>query len=315
MLSLGALVCFALGAAAAVAGFRVPGLRGSLYQFVPVGAGLALKTAAIGLACAESQTHLFNSYSEMFGLLAWALAFSYVVALAASAARSLGALILPLVVALMISSLIFSQQGASLDVPTHRHLAIHILSAFLGYGLFLTACGASILYLEQARLLKRKLFGVLFQDLPSLERLERLEILCAWLGVGIFAVAIGTGVEMAVANNQPFWLQPKIQASAITWLIFGALLIGRAVRWLNGRAAAKFMLAGAALVLLTFALGHPFGRPAQSAAWEFPIPKYGFGPMRPIRPMGPIGGIGPISDFEFRAGGDAHPTIHDGGGA
>ena len=72
-------------------------------------------------------------------------------------------------------------------------LALHILAAFLGYGLFLTACGASILYLEQTKLLKRKVFGALFRDLPSLERLERLELVCAWMGLGIFALALAAG--------------------------------------------------------------------------------------------------------------------------
>jgi len=265
-LSLAALVCFALGAAAAVAGFRLESLRSSVWQFIAVGLGMVLKTAAIGMSCAQNASHSFNSTSEMLGLLAWALGFSYLVALAASAARSLGALILPLVLILMTLSVMLAEPIGMTPVPPHRLLAVHILSAFLGYGLFLTACGASVLYLEQASLLKRKVFGVLFKDLPSLERLERLEILCAGLGMIVFTVAIATGAVMANYFNKPFWLEPKILATEITWLIFGVLLIGRGIRWLSGTAAAKFMLVGAGLVLLTFALTHPFGRPAAQTA-------------------------------------------------
>jgi ABC-type uncharacterized transport system permease subunit len=265
LLSIAALICFAAGMVGAFAGFRVEWLRASAYQFIAVGAGMLLKTAAIGLRCAHNDSHFFTSPSEMAGLLGWALGFSYLVALAISAARSLGALILPLVVLLQLLALLFSTQGSTpVDVGGSRLLAVHILSAFLGYGLFLTACGASLLYLEQARLLKRKTFGVLFKDLPSLERLERLETITVILGFIVFTVALGTGERMASSLNKPFWLEPKVLATQVTWLVFGVLVVGRAARKLNGRRAAKCVLAGAALVLITFALSHPFARPEQA---------------------------------------------------
>ncbi|HYG78403.1 MAG TPA: cytochrome c biogenesis protein CcsA [Planctomycetota bacterium] len=266
LLSIAALVCFIAGTTAAIAGFRVEMLRTSAWQFGFVGLGLLLKTAAIGMTCAHSPTHFFNSPGEIAALLAWSLAFSFLVALASSSARSLGALILPFVVVLMILSLVLSREGVDHGMSPSRYLAPHILAAFLGYGLFLTACGASVLYLEQTRLLKRKMFNVIFRDLPSLERLERLEILCAWLGLAAFTVAIATGAIMANELNRPFWLQPKMIATELTWLIFAALLVGRAVRRLNGRSAAKFVLAGAALVLCTFLLSHPFARPQAATA-------------------------------------------------
>jgi ABC-type uncharacterized transport system permease subunit len=265
LLTLAALICFVAGAVGAIAGFRVEWLRSSVYQFITAGAGVVLKTAAIGLSCATNQSHFFNSPSEMAGLLGWALACSYLVALAISAARSLGALILPPVVLLVGLSMVFSKEGgAPATIVGGSLLSIHILSAFLGYGLFLTACGASLLYLEQSRLLKRKTFGVLFKDLPSLERLERLETITVWLGFIVFTVALGTGERMASKLNMPFWLEPKVLATQVTWLVFGVLVVGRAARRLNGRRAAKCVLAGAALVLITFALSHPFARPVQA---------------------------------------------------
>ncbi|HYF48976.1 MAG TPA: cytochrome c biogenesis protein CcsA [Planctomycetota bacterium] len=265
VLSILALACFAIGAAAALLAFRVEALRSSWLQLGAAGLGMVFKTAAIGMACADSQTHFFNSPSEMIGLLAWSLGFSYLIALTVSAARSLGAVIMPLVVVLSIISLFISRETVGIAVPMQRLFAVHVLSAFLGYGLFLTACGASVLYLEQARLLKRKMFGAIFRDLPSLERLERLEMICSWLGLAIFSVAMITGAIMASESGKPFWLEPKFMSAQVTWLVFLVLVIGRAARRLSGRTAAKCVLAGAALVLLTLALGHPFGRPQTAA--------------------------------------------------
>lgn len=261
--SLAALICLGLGSAAALAGFWHERFRNNSSQFIAVGLGIFFKTLAIGAACSKNGQHFFSSASEMAGLLGWALGISYLLALAVSAARSLGAVILPLVTVLMALSHILNKESVDPGVPADQLLAVHIVSAFLGYGLFLTACGASVLYLGQSVLLKRKTFGAIFKDMPSLDRLERLEILCSWLGLVAFSIAIAAGAVIASRLNRPFWTEPKVLATQITWLIFGVLVIGRAARWLNGRVAAKVVLAGAALVLVTFALSHPlFSRAA-----------------------------------------------------
>lgn len=255
-LAIGALVSFILGALAAIAGFRYATFKHSGWQFFFAGLGALLKTAAIGVACESTSSHFFNSVSDIYGLMAWALALSYLLALFISGARSLGALALPAVVVLMSLSLLSDATQKQMSTPPAL-FSTHIICAFLGYGLFLTACGASVLYLEQNRLLKRKTFGALFQDLPSLERMERLEILCSRLGLIIFTVALVTGVEMAVKSSGTNWLDWKIVSTFVTWLVFFSLVTGRALRWINGRTAAKCVLAGAGLVLITFALGHP----------------------------------------------------------
>ena len=320
MLSLGAMFCFGLGAAAAISGFKIESLRNNSYQFFAAGLGILLQTAAIGLACSKNSQHFFSSYSEMCALLAWALAFSYLIALAVSLARSLGALILPLIVSLLALSHLLNKDGINPGVPAGIVLAVHILSAFLGYGLFLTACGASVLYLEQSRLLKRKAFGVLFKELPSLEKLERIEILCSWLGLATFTVAIGTGAVLASQYGTQFWFEPKIMAAQVTWLIFGALIFGRAFRWLTGRAAAKFVLAGALLVLFTFILSHPLGKPAVSANDAFPMLEIRSTKFETIRvvPNRSVGSVGSgrsvrlTSEFGFRIS-DLLPVTVSGG--
>ena len=269
-LSLAALASFALAGTAAIAGFWVLAFKRRGWQFVLAGAGALFKTLAIGAACRSSDSHFFNSSSEIFGLMAWSLGLSYLLALAVSQARSLGALVLPLIVLLLSLSLFSARGQVPLNVPNTSLFAVHILCAFLGYGLFLTACGASVLYLEQASLLKRKIFGSLFQDLPGLQELERLEMLCSRLGLLLFTAALSTGALLVKTQSLGFWLEPKTLAAEITWLIFAVLVVGRALRWLNGRSAAKVALAGAGLVLLTFALAHPLAPSLKKPALEKP---------------------------------------------
>lgn len=270
ILAYAALISFALGGAAAIAGFRMETFRHAGWQIFFTGLGALLKTLAIGASCKSSENHFFNSVSEIYGLLAWALALSHFLALMVCRVRSVGALVLPVMALLMALSLLSGKGQPPLNRPADSLFAAHILSAFLGYGLFLTACGASVLYLEQARLLKRKIFGVIFQDLPSLERLERLEILCSRLGLVVFSVALTTGAMMAHAAHAPLWTDWKFISTLVTWLVFFTLVVGRSLRLINGRTAAKCVLAGAALVVVTLALGHPLARgavPAQNSTF------------------------------------------------
>jgi ABC-type uncharacterized transport system permease subunit len=262
------MLCFLAGAVIAILAFRVESLRSNFLQVMTAGMGVALKTAAIGLACKEN-SHFFSSPAEMLGLLAWSLGFSYLVILSASAARSLGVLIMPTVALLSLISFFVSHEAQVIDVPHSSLFTLHVLFAFLGYGLFLTACGASILYLEQASMLKRKVFGVIFRDLPSLQSLERLEILCAWLGLALFSGAIVLGAILASRYGRAFFLEPKFLAAQMTWLIFLLLVIGRMARLLSGRMAAKCVLIGAMLILLTLALGHP---PEKISSSHSPVP-------------------------------------------
>ena len=191
--------------------------------------------------------------------MAWALACSHLLALLISGTTSLGALALPLISILMVLSLTSDRTAPPLNLQSSTLFPIHLLCAFFGYALFLTACGASLLYLEQRRLLKHKNFGVLFRDLPSLERLERLEIFCSRLGLLVFSVALVTGARLASEMGVPFWFELKFLAAQITWLIFGLLVAARSLRWISGRAAAKCVLAGAVLVPLYFCIKSPVG--------------------------------------------------------
>jgi len=266
-----ALVFYAVGVALILAGLRVEALRSPGVLLLATGLGVAAQTAGIGVHCTQSASHFFTSSQETYWLLSWALGLGYLAVLAAWKMRPLGALLLPINVVLLTMAHFSPGAGAApaSEAANSQLLPVHILSAFLGYGLFLTAFAASAVYLQEQRLLKRKLFGVLLRGLPSLEKLDRAANRCSWAGLLLFTVALVTGAIMANAVDKPQWfLQPKILATEATWLLFLVLAIGHATGRLVGRSAARFVLAGAALVMLTFVIAHPFREPALPAAVE-----------------------------------------------
>lgn len=248
---------------------------GALFSFISVGRGkkaslapqLALAALGVlfqmiglGVHCATSETHYFTSSMEILWLLAWSVGVNYVILLVAWRIVGLGMLVLPLNVAILAASLLSHYPGSAPVSGMDRHslYASHVLLAFLGYGFFLTACATSILYLRAEWLLKHKVFGVVLQGIPSLERLERTAGRCVWAGFAFFSVALVQGGYMAHVFSVSSWfLHPKMLAAEITWLVFLILIIGRLSRRMRGRLAAQTVLVGAALVALTIMLSHP----------------------------------------------------------
>ena len=257
-----AALAYGIGAVLALAGLRGEALRKGPWQHLAAVIALSLHTAGIGYHCAGSTTHFFSSTAEMLWLLAWTLGIGCVALLVGLGMRTVGALVLPVITALLVLSRFTAQTGAPppLEVAGNPLLPIHIASAFLGYGLFLTACAASILYLESHRLLKRKLFGVLFHSLPSLEKLERAITVCSWAGFAVFTLALGTGAYLAKRKlgEGAWYLEPKTLLTQATWLVFLVLVVGRVSGRMAGRASARAVLMGAALVVATFLVAHPF---------------------------------------------------------
>ncbi|MCZ7644766.1 MAG: cytochrome c biogenesis protein [Planctomycetota bacterium] len=256
-----AALFYLAGAILALAGLRWASAREGPWPHVLLGLGLTVHSVSIGVHCARSETHFFTSLHESLWLFSWALAIGYLVALLGWGMRSLGTLLLPLCVALLVVSMLSKEPGKAppAGLASHPLFSVHVLSAILGYGLFLTACAVSLLYLLEQRLLKRKVFNALFRALPSLEKMERAETLCAWIGFVLFTVAVGTGATMAKSSGQTAWyFEPMVISTWITWLVFLFLVVGRASGRLAGRATARTILIGGALVVCTFLLRHPF---------------------------------------------------------
>ena len=273
-----ALVLYVSGAVAALLGLRYD-RRWPRAQAGAVLLAVLAQTAGISVHCAHSPTHYFTSGAEILWLLSWSAGVNYLVLLAAWRMNALGLLILPLNAALLAASFLFPYPGPPPVGGLDRDplYPVHVMSAFLGYGLFVTGCAASVLYLRAQALLKRKLFGVLFAGLPSLERLDRTAAWSVAAGLFLFTVALALGTVLAVRANVAHWyLHPKILVAEATWLVFLVLAAGRLAGRLTGRGAANTILAGAGLVAATILLGHPFR--------EAPSPRNPGGPTEPRAP-------------------------------
>ena len=172
--------------------------------------------------------------------------------------QQVGTLVAPLA-CLMLTALVFLEP----DAPTgHRAgeatLVVHITLAFIGTAAFTLAFLISVLYIVQARQLKRKKFGKLFRSLPSLDELDNVNFRCVSIGFPVYTAAILLGVvwlARSEVSGDPFYTGYLLATSS--WLLYGIVLQSRITAGWRGTKAAVITIVGfvaAAGVIVTYML-------------------------------------------------------------
>jgi cytochrome c-type biogenesis protein CcsB len=166
----------------------------------------------------------------------------------------LGVYAAPLALLIMIVvSLSPSAPAADKTLFNSFWLVSHIITVFLGDAALALACGIGILYLFQENAIKGKHHGFFFRRLPSLDRLDAAGYTCIATGFVLLTVGLVTGFAYARAVWGRFWsADPKEIWSAITWLLYAALLHQRLTVGWRGRRSAVMAIIGFAVILFTF---------------------------------------------------------------
>jgi cytochrome c-type biogenesis protein CcsB len=130
---------------------------------------------------------------------------------------------------------------------------VHISLAFLGYAAFALSFGAGIMYLLQDRMLKSKRFTGLYQLLPSLDLLDKLNYTCLCIGFPLMTLGIISGAVWGYLSWGSYWRwDPKETWAFVTWLIYAGLLHGRLTVGWRGRNAAICSIIAFLFLLFTF---------------------------------------------------------------
>jgi ABC-type uncharacterized transport system permease subunit len=166
--------------------------------------------------------------------------------------EGLQALVLPLAaVAVLLGALSPPEQAlANSNLVAFK---MHLIIAMLAYSLLTIA---SLHVLLMALLEKRLHDGSVtntLQKLPPLLTMEALLFRIIWAGFILLTLTLGSGVffsEEIFAKAAP--LNHKTVFGFVSWLIFGALLLGRHVYGWRGRIAVRWTLAGFLTLVLAY---------------------------------------------------------------
>ncbi|MDO5505958.1 MAG: cytochrome c biogenesis protein CcsA [Pseudoxanthomonas suwonensis] len=130
-------------------------------------------------------------------------------------------------------------------------LQLHAWSALLAYATLAVAALLAVLLWFQERALRRRQLSDWLRVLPPLQDLEFLLFRTIGFGFILLSATLLTGA-LFVENLLAQHLVHKTVLSVLSWLAFGALLLGRWRRGWRGRIAVRWTLLAMALLVLAF---------------------------------------------------------------
>jgi cytochrome c-type biogenesis protein CcsB len=215
--------------------------------------GFAVHTAAVALGFFLARHIPVRNLYETLSFAAWALAGCFLLVQNKFQIKLLGAWVAPVVaLTVAVTTQIPRAPVDAQPIFNSFWVVFHIGAVFAGEAAFALACGIGILYLLQENAIKAKRHGYFFKRLPSLGLLDSAGYTCLVTGFSLITVGLITGFIYAKAVWGRFlsW-DPKEIWSAVTWILYAALLHQRLTTGWRGRKSAIMAIVGFALVLFT----------------------------------------------------------------
>ena len=191
---------------------------------------------------------------DTLSVVSWTLIGMYIFSQYQFKLKVLGAFAAPLASMVMVISALLPRASSVAQNNFHSiWLVFHILAIFTGEAAFALACSIGILYLVQEKTIKTKKRSFFYRRLPSLDLLDSSGYTCIVMGFSLLTIGLVTGLIYAKMIWGKFvsW-DPKEIWSAITWLIYAALIHERLTVGWRGRKSAIMAIIGFCAVVFTF---------------------------------------------------------------
>lgn len=190
--------------------------------------------------------HFFAALSLVAAVIA---ALTLAVNLARPAVAALGVIVFPLAALLLAIDQFLAPPTA--PIALDWQIKLHVTFSLIAFGVLFIAALLALLLAMQERALRARQFNGWARVLPPLTLTETLMFRLIAAGFVLLTLALLSGV-LFVHNLLAQDLVQKTVLSAIAWIVFGVLLIGR-WRWgWRGTRAVYLTLAGMIVLLLAF---------------------------------------------------------------
>jgi len=150
-----------------------------------------------------------------------------------------------------VSLLAYAHHGRRVPEALDLSLQLHAWSALLAYATLAVAALLAMMLWVQERALRRREFHGWLRALPPLTELETLLFRTIAVGFVLLTATLLTGV-LFVSDFFAQQVVEKSVLSILSWLAFGALLLGRWRYGWRGATAVRWTLAAMALLVLAF---------------------------------------------------------------
>lgn len=215
--------------------------------------GLLIHISYLMLRMIEFDHPPITNKFEIFSIISFSVAFSYFILELLTDIRMTGSfIILFSFIFQTISSLFISNNFMVPEILRNRLLGLHVIGAILGYSSFTISAVYGFLYLLLYKNLRSNKFGILFDRLPSLETLERLNIFSTVIGFVLLSMAIVVGIVWLPEAFPNFnYLDAKLIGTILVWCVYAFVIVKKYFTELTGKNIIYYTLIGYSFAILS----------------------------------------------------------------
>ena len=241
----GLAVLMYLGAAAAAARGAVSSVRVKLYRWP---AALAIVCHAVLIvACLATAQGLSFGVFDAASVVLWITTGSVLATSFRTRIEALSTLLF--VLAAIVVGLQQNFRSTHLLIDLSPGLLYHIVLALVAYGLFIVACAEAALVIFADRRLRAH--KPVLNLLPPLAEMERSLFQILFIAFALLSYSLVLGA-FYVTDLGAQHLYHKVVFAALAWLVFAVLFFGRWRFGWRGVHAARYVLVGMCLLLLSY---------------------------------------------------------------
>lgn len=195
-------------------------------------------------------TGLNLAFFNALSLASWTVVASLLVPSLTKPVENLGIVLLPVAALTIALDAMFPHVGF-MSPEASWILKLHVLLSMLAYSLLTIASVQAILLAVQDHYLRARQPGGFIRSLPPLMTMEAMLFEMISVGFVLLTLALISGLAF-LENMFDQHLVHKTVLSAVAWLVFGSLLLGRKLWGWRGRKAIIWTLSGFALLILAY---------------------------------------------------------------
>lgn len=223
--------------------------------------GLVAHYLALLMRAKGTHTVPYHDLQGSMSLFGWLLAVTYLCLEIYHRQRTVGAFVLPVIMAFLGSAYLIDHYAppsaapgqAVQSLPHGVVFALHVTLSILAYAAFALSCVLSLMYLAEERFLKIRRLGDVVWRLPPLELLERMSHTSVL--VGLVTIAVGTALGYVAIHRLPqqqTYFDPKYLVTVLVLVLYAIYFqLARTAAW-RGARASKLCVFNFALVILSF---------------------------------------------------------------
>ena len=232
------------------AGKEVSGRLGTVFLVL----GLIAHYFALLDRARDSHTVPYHDLNGSLSLFGWLLALTYLGLELFHRQRSVGAFVMPFVLAFFLAANLTPGADKLAPPPAHGPVfAFHVTLSILAYAAFALSFVLSLIFLVENSLLRTRNLTEFVWRLPPLELLERMSR--SSVLVGIVSIAIGTTLGFIWVDRltgQYWYYDPKYVVTLVVLLLYAVYwLLSRTTTW-RGVRASRLCIFNFVIVVLSF---------------------------------------------------------------